>query len=87
MGFVKKVIKAVSPLAMLTGFGEDKPKTQTPVAVQKQAASDTKTATELAQEEEAKKKAQLIALNAGGSQGGTLGGGEANVTRKNLLGL
>lgn len=50
--------------------------------------ADKKTATQIAAEEEAKKKAALIAANAGsGAPAVTVGGGSADVTRKVLLGL
>lgn len=52
-----------------------------------QSSTDEKTPAQIAAEEDAKKKAALIALNAGGAPSTTVGGGNADVTRKILLGL
>lgn len=79
------VSKILSPIANLFG-GAEKPKAQ-PV-IQQPKVEDTKTASEIAAEEDQKKKAALVALNAsGGTTAPTVGGASANVTRKTLLGL
>jgi hypothetical protein len=64
--------------------GSEKP-VQTPQSVQ---PADTKSAAEVAAENDKKRQAALIASNAGNSNGQTtVGGGNADVTRKVLLGL
>ena len=79
MGAVKKIVGGIFG-------GAEKPKAlpapkQEPVEPQKSPA-------ETAAEDEQKQKAALIALNQGSTQPqGQLGGGDANVTRKVLLGL
>ena len=83
MGFVNKILGGIM------GGQESKP-IAVPEAVKPAdpvAPADTKSAADIAAEEEAKKKAALVALNAGGAQGTTVGGGNADVTRKILLGL
>lgn len=67
--------------------GAEKPKAiETPPEVK--PVTEAKTTTETAAEAEAKRKAALLATNAGGGNTATtIGGGNADVTRKNLLGL
>lgn len=75
-------------LNILTGglMGGEMPKPiQVPQSVQ--PAAEEKTTSQVQAEEDAKKKAQLIAANASGGQTSTVGGGNADVTRKILLGL
>lgn len=83
MGFVSKILGGV------LGGQEPKPMAipEAVKPVEAAPADQAKSPSEVAAEEEAKKKAALIALNAGGGQGSTVGGGNADVTRKVLLGL
>ena len=68
-------------------LGGDEPKpVQTPNSVK--PAAETKTPSQVAEENDAKRKAALLASNAGGAaKATTVGGGNADVTRKALLGL
>ena len=79
------LLNILSPITNLFGGGEKPAPVQTPAAVE----PAQKTPSEIAAEEDQKKKAALIAMNASGSNNGqtTVGGGNADVTRRVLLGL
>ena len=88
MGAVKKFIKTFTPIGIVGGMlSKDKPKEQ---AAPAEPAEPVQSASEIAEAEEKKKRAAIVAANAGDNQNaGTLAGspGETNVSRRNLLGL
>lgn len=87
MGFVKKAFKVLSPIAAITGLGEEKSSTPAPANDTAAENQTAKSVSEIQAEEDAKKKAALIASNAGRSPNATLGSSPVNVTKKTLLGL
>lgn len=86
------LLNILSPISNLFGGNDSKP-VATPASVTPAAAAgapaaeEQKTPAQIAEAEDQKKKNALLAVNAGGAQGTTVGGGNANVTRKILLGL
>ena len=88
MGFVRRAVRAVTSIFKPPKVQTPTPVEPPPVTGAQGGAGDNKSAAQIAEEEDNKRKQAIVAANAQGNAPNTLGDTtEANVTRKNRLGL